>query len=111
MSLQDEGGFLSAAARRATTRRGLLMLALGAPAAAYAASAAAQGACVDLDALPSGQKSMRAALNFKLASDDPARRCGGCAFYTAAQGDCGKCAIFSGPVPAQGRCDSWAAHK
>lgn len=93
------------------SRRGLLALAVAAPAAGFAAQAAAEGACVDLDALPSGQKSMRQALNFKLVSDDPAKRCGGCAFYTAAQGDCGKCQIFSGPVPAQGRCDSWAPHK
>ena len=92
------------------TRRALLGLALAAPAAALAGRAAAAGACVDLDALPSGQKSMRQALNFKLASDD-SRRCGACAFYTAAEGDCGKCQIFNGPVPAQGRCDSWAAHK
>jgi hypothetical protein len=93
------------------TRRTLLGLALAAPVAVFAAPALADGACVDLDALPSGQKSMRQALNFKLVSDDPAKRCGGCSFYTAAQGDCGKCQIFSGPVPATGRCDSWAAKK
>jgi hypothetical protein len=92
------------------TRRALLGLAALAPALGFAAQAAAAGACVDLDALPSGQKSMRQALNFKLASDD-ARHCGACAFFTATEGDCGKCQIFSGPVPAQGRCDSWAARK
>ena len=95
----------------AATRRTLLRLALAAPAAAFASAAAAQQACVDLDALPSGQKSLRKALNFKLASADPARRCAGCAFYTATQGACGQCAIFSSPVPAQGVCDSWAARK
>jgi hypothetical protein len=94
-----------------TTRRTLLAIALGAPAAALALPAAAADVCVDLDALPSGQRSMRQALNFKLVSDDPGKQCGGCAFYTAAQGDCGKCQIFSGPVPAKGRCDSWAARK
>lgn len=93
------------------TRRGLLALALAAPAAAYAArAAAAPGVCVDLDALPSGQKSMRQSLNFKLVSDDN-RRCSSCAFFTAADGDCGKCQILGGPAPAQGRCDSWAARK
>jgi hypothetical protein len=93
------------------TRRGMLALAFAAPAAAYAARAtAAPGSCVDLDTLPSSQKSMRQSLNFKLLSDD-SRRCSGCAFFTTAAGDCGQCQIFSGPAPAQGRCDSWAARK
>jgi hypothetical protein len=96
---------------RGATRRGLLMLALAAPATAYAArAAAATGACVDLDTLPSGQKSMRQSLNFKLVSDD-SRRCSGCAFFSATDGDCGKCQILGGPTPAQARCDSWAARK
>lgn len=95
------------------TRRGLLMLAFGAPAAAYAASAAAQAACVDLDALPSSQKSMRNSMGFRMVSDDPKRHCSGCAFFTAAAAGCGKCGLLSGgAVPADGRCDSWAAaHK
>ena len=93
------------------TRRSLLTAALAVPAAALAIPAAAADVCVDLDALPSGQKSLRQAVNFKLVSDDPNRRCSGCAFYTAAQGDCGKCQILSGPVPAAGHCDSWAARK
>jgi len=94
------------------TRRTLLRLALGVPAAAFATAAAAEGACVNLDALPSGQKAMRSSLGFKAVSEDPKRRCGGCAFYTAAEGACGKCALLSGgPVPAEGRCDSWAARK
>lgn len=93
------------------TRRRLLALALAAPAAAYAARATAgTGACVDLDALPYGQKSMRQSLNFKLASDD-SRRCGGCAFFTTTEGECGQCQILGGPTPAQARCDSWAARK
>lgn len=97
--------------RTPLSRRRLMALAVAAPALGLASRAAAEGACVDLDALPSGQRSMRQALNFKLVSDDPARRCGGCAFYAAAEGDCGKCQIFSGPVPAAGRCDSWAPRK
>lgn len=99
-------------AERGATRRVLLTAALALPAAAFGGTAAAQGACVDLAALSSGQKSMRTSLNFKMVSDDPNRRCGGCAFYTAAEGACGKCQLFSGgPVPAQGRCDSWTARK
>jgi hypothetical protein len=93
------------------SRRMLLTLALAAPAAAMAGVASAQDSCVDLDGLPSGQRSMRQALNFKLVSDDPDHRCGGCAFYTTTQGACGRCQIFSGPVPEQGHCDSWAARK
>ena len=93
------------------TRRRLLGLVLGATSAALASRGTAQEACVDLNALPSGQRSMRKALNFKLLSDEPSRRCSGCAFYTAVQGACGKCTIFSGPAPAQGVCDSWAARK
>jgi hypothetical protein len=98
--------------RLGATRRALLMLAIAAPAAGYAAGARAAGACVDLDALPSSQKSMRASLGFRVASEDPQRHCSGCAFFTAADAGCGKCALLSGgPVPADGRCDSWAARK
>lgn len=94
-----------------TSRRGLLALAFAAPVAARAARAAASpGVCVDLDALPASQKSMRRSLNFKLVSDD-SRRCSGCAFFTGTDADCGRCQILSGPAPAQGRCDSWAARK
>jgi hypothetical protein len=94
------------------TRRGLLMLAIAAPAAAYAATAAAQAACVDLDALPSSQKSMRNSLGFRMVSEDPKRHCSGCAFFIAAAAGCGKCGLLSGgPVPGDGRCDSWAARK
>jgi hypothetical protein len=93
------------------SRRGLLAVLVTASAAGWAAAAAAAEACVDLDALPPGQRSMRAGLNFKLVSDDPARRCAGCSFFTAAQAGCGACQLLGGPVPAGGRCDSWAARK
>jgi High potential iron-sulfur protein len=92
-----------------STRRALLLLAVAGPALAAAGAAAAESVCVDVSALPSGQRSMREAMNFKMASDDPKQVCGGCAFFTATDGGCGKCTIFSGPVPAQGHCDSWAA--
>ncbi|MFD2430659.1 high-potential iron-sulfur protein [Sphingobium scionense] len=37
------------------------------------------------------------------------KRCGLCAFFTAAQPGCGKCALLSGGiVPTEGVCDSWA---
>lgn len=95
------------------TRRALLGLALAGPAMLGAARALAAdaGTCVNLDDLPASEKSMRQALNFMLISDDASRHCAICAFYSAGEGDCGKCQIFNGPVPAQGRCDSWAARK
>lgn len=100
------------------TRRALLLLAIAAPVAAQASAVAAaaattaSNACVDPDALPRAQKAMRASLNFRMVSEDPKRQCGGCAFYTAKQGACGSCALLSsGPVPAEGVCDSWAARK
>lgn len=98
--------------RPGATRRALLMLAIAAPAAGYAAGAAAAGACVDLDALPSAQKSMRSSLGFRMVSEDPKRHCSGCAFFTATDGGCGKCTLLSGGVvPPDGRCDSWAPRK
>jgi hypothetical protein len=105
------GGNLRPPAAAYTTRRALLGLALAAPGAAFALPALSKGACVDLNALPANQKAARQALHFKLVSDDPKKRCGGCAFYTAARGDCGDCQIVNGPLPAQGRCDSWSARK
>lgn len=97
---------------RPFSRRALLMFAVAAPAAGFAAGAAAQGACVNLDALSSGQKAMRTSLGFKMVSPDAKRRCGGCAFYTAVEGSCGKCTLLSnGAVPAEGVCDSWAPRK
>ncbi len=97
-------------------RRALLMMALAAPVAAQAATGApagaAQGVCVDMDLLPRSQKAMRASLGFKMVTEDPKRRCDGCAFYTAKEGSCGACELLTGaPVPAEGRCDSWAARK
>jgi hypothetical protein len=100
------------AAGRGATRRTLISLALAAPVAALGSAAAAQAVCVDMDALSSSQKSMRATLGFRLVSDDPKRHCRDCAFFTADAGDCGHCALLSGgPVPGGGRCDSWAMRK
>ena len=92
-----------------TTRRLILWAGLAASTAGCAASAAAQ--CVDLDDLSSGQKSLRTSLGFRMASEDPKRHCSGCSFFTADGAGCGKCGLLNGPVPADGRCDSWAAKK
>ena len=90
------------------SRRRLLALALVAPAVLLASAATADPVCVDLDALPASQKSLRKSVGFQLASDDPKQVCRACNFYTAGEGDCGRCTLLSGPVPAGGRCDSWA---
>ncbi len=93
----------------APSRRGLLALALAAPLLwAGAASAREVAACVDLDALPAGQKSMRRSLGFKLETTDPRKRCGTCAFFTPGAGACGKCQLLSGgAVAATSICDNW----
>ncbi|MFD1613202.1 high-potential iron-sulfur protein [Sphingomonas tabacisoli] len=94
------------------SRRGLLCVAAtGAAAIALAsrASAANAEACFNPDALPAAQKSLRRSLGFQLASPDPARKCGGCAFFTAKPEGCGSCALLSGgPVTAASVCNSWA---
>nr|WP_278254404.1 high-potential iron-sulfur protein [Sphingobium sp. BYY-5] len=65
--------------------------------------------CVDPASLSAAQKSMRKSLGFRAPSADAAKRCSVCAFFTAAQPGCGKCALLSGGiVPAEGLCDSWA---
>jgi hypothetical protein len=90
------------------SRRGLFALAAGAMVVGASAKAES-AACFDPEALPSGQKSLRQSLGFKLQSPDPAKSCGGCAFFTATKAGCGSCALLSGgPVTAASVCDSWA---
>jgi hypothetical protein len=92
------------------TRRVLIGIAAASPLLLLAFDASAQDAspCVNLDALPMGQKGMRRSLNFKLQSSDPAKRCATCAFFTAASGGCGKCQLLSGgAVGSTSVCDSW----
>lgn len=76
---------------------------------AFGRRADAADACVDLDALPPGQKNLRTALAYQIVSPDPNKQCGTCSFYTAAAGVCGKCKLFAdGPVAANSVCKSWA---
>ena len=96
------------------SRRAVMRLAVCAPllAAGLASPLAAEDApvCVNLDALPASQKSMRRSLGFKLQSPDPKKHCGICSFFTGAAGGCGKCQLLSGgAVAATSVCDSWAA--
>jgi len=62
--------------------------------------------CVD----PSSD-SLRSSLNYKVPAADPKQVCGACSFFTPSKANvaCGNCAIMSGPVDAQGHCDSWTA--
>jgi hypothetical protein len=71
-----------------------------------AASRAAAESCVDADS-----ESLRTSLNYANPSADPAKACGGCAFFTRDESlpACGQCTIMSSHVDAGGVCDSWAA--
>lgn len=94
------------------SRRDILALAAAVPAALVfgaAASAASPAVCYDPNTLPLSQKSRRRSLGYVDVSPEPAKKCGGCAFFTATQPGCGKCALFSGgPVNASGYCRSFA---
>ena len=73
------------------------------PAVVRAATAAES--CAD----PASQ-SLRAAMNYANASADPAKTCGGCAFFTRDESlqACGQCTIMSSLVDEGGVCGSWA---
>lgn len=88
-------------------RRAILGWLAGYGVLGWTGSAAA--ACFDPATLPDA--SLRASLNFKVASADPKRTCSGCAFFIADQDpSCGACQIFGGgPTSAASVCDSWAA--
>ena len=96
-----------------TSRRNFLGLAALAPAAVLAAAnaRAADAACYDPATMPLSQKSLRRALGFVEVSSDPAKRCGRCAFFTAAsQAGCGSCQMLNGGVVSAGAvCNSFAA--
>ena len=86
-------------------RRALAVLAL----APLAMAGTARAACYDPAALARSIQARRRTLGFEETASDPAKRCGGCTFFTATQGDCGKCNLMTGgPVTAAGTCRSWA---
>jgi hypothetical protein len=92
-------------------RRFLALAAVGAPFAALAvgsARAQAAAACYDPAALPLSQKSQRRSLGYLEMSNDPAKHCSACAFFTATTEGCGKCQLLNGPVNAGGVCSSFA---
>ncbi len=50
----------------------------------------------------------RTSLHYNANGPDAARHCEACMFFTA-NGDCGTCQLFPGPVAHTGTCDSFAA--
>ncbi len=94
------------ARRRFLALAGLSPFAL---AAAPRVRAAEITACYDPTMLPLNQKSRRRSMEYVEVSSDPAKACGGCAFFTLAQGNCGACQLLSGgPVNAGATCTSYA---
>lgn len=75
-----------------------------------AGSALAQSAlCYTSETLTFSQKSRRRSLGFMDIAADPKRRCGGCNFFTAAEGGCGTCQMLGGAaVTANSSCSSFA---
>lgn len=91
-------------------RRFLTLAASAAPLVALGVgSARAQAAaCYDPAALPFTQKNRRRSLGYLEAATDPARRCAGCAFFTAGGAGCGTCGLLNAPVNAGASCASFA---
>lgn len=89
-------------------RRRFLALAAAAPLAVFGADAARAAACYDPAALPLSQKNRRRSLGYVEAAAEPAKRCAGCAFFTAGETGCGTCALLNGPVNAGASCGSFA---
>lgn len=100
------------------TRRELVFaglgLALGGSGLLASTGCSETDACVDADALTTGQASLRASFHYVGRSPDgEARQCAGCQFFSpgdaADAAGCGTCSILQGPVNGRGACDSWSA--
>ena len=96
------------------TRRNFLVLAAATPLALLTSAglrAADAPVCYDPATLPFSQKSRRRSVGYLDVSGDPKKRCGACAFYTAAgPGGCGTCQMLGGgPVQTGAVCNSFAA--
>ena len=73
-----------------------------------AAPAAAQ--CVDPASLTSSEQNLRNSMNYVDVSQNSGETCSVCEFFTAGDGGCGTCQMFTGAAASgTGRCDSWAA--
>lgn len=99
------------------SRRTFLTAAAGVPVALlFAGAAGAAGpptpVCYDPATLTLSQKNRRRSLGYLEAGTDPAKRCGGCAFFAAAAANagCGTCQLLSGASVKVGAvCNSFAA--
>lgn len=61
--------------------------------------------CVD-----PASETLRHSLNYTSSTPKPAEACRACGFFTPREGStCGPCMIMSGPVDANGHCDSWSS--
>ncbi|TNE70478.1 hypothetical protein EP331_11995 [bacterium] len=66
--------------------------------------------CKDTSGVPAAELQKRTTFKYVDASADPAKHCSGCALYKApADGGCGGCTLFAGPVTQNGYCTAWAA--
>lgn len=75
-------------------------------------SGSASASCADPEAMSPSETSLRQANHYGERSDDAAKTCKGCTFFTAGADAtaCGTCQIFTGgPANPSGHCDSWAA--
>jgi hypothetical protein len=75
--------------------------------AALSATTAFAGVCYDPNTLPLSQKNRRRSLGYVEISPDPSRRCMGCAYFTAAEEGCGKCAMLNSTVNSGAVCNSF----
>ena len=85
----------------------IAVLAGAATAAATTGSNALAAVCYDPATLPLSQKNRRRSLGYLEAASDPSRRCGGCAFFTAAEKGCGQCAMLNAAVNVGASCNSF----
>lgn len=77
--------------------------------AARAQAPAATAGCVAPKNLSLSQKNRRRSIGYMDMSDDPAKQCSKCSFFTASQSGCGSCVMLSGgPVSASGLCSSYS---
>lgn len=91
-------------------RRCFLSLAtVAVPAGLLGASSAWAGTCYDPATLPLSQKNRRRSIGYLEVAADPARRCQGCSFFTAAEPGCGECLMLNATVDGGASCASFAA--
>ncbi len=89
---------------------GALLIGLGGCGGSDSGSIASAAVCADPDAMTSGERALRASMNYTEKSTNPQQVCAGCAFFHAGEGQCGTCDMFTGgPANRDGRCDSWSS--